>query len=176
RVRALERGRPLPPFDLLRFTREVLFVPETKTLADLLEAFRRQRRHIAVVVDEYGSVQGLATLADILEAVVGEVRDEYEPAPVPQTLTAGGTVFDARTSLRDLEHEHRIELPPGPGFETLAGFVLNRLGFIPAGGESFVHDGLRFTVLEMDGRRIARIKVERLPPQASGEPVSKEER
>ncbi len=70
--------------------------------------------------------------------------------------------MDARTSLHDLEQQHQIELPPGPGFETLAGFILNYLGFIPSGGESFLYDSLRLTVLEMEGRRVARVKIERL--------------
>ncbi|MFQ5663011.1 MAG: hemolysin family protein [Terriglobia bacterium] len=162
RMRRAERGQALPPFDLRQFVREVLFVPETKRLAALLEDLRRKRRHIALVVDEYGSVQGMVTLADIVEPIVGEVRDEYEAAPVTARLTEGGMVLDARISLHDLENQHRIELPTGPGFETLAGFILNRLGAIPQGGESFLYDGLRFTVLEMDAQRVARVKIERI--------------
>lgn len=167
RLRRAERGEALPPFDLRPLVRECLFVPETKPLAELLEDFRRKRSRLAIVVDEFGSVQGMVTLADLMEPIVGEVRDEYEAAPtiaatVPQT--GSEMVLDARTSLHDLEHQHRIELPTGPGFETLAGFILNRLGFIPAGGESFLHDGLRFTVLEMEGRRVARVRIERLAP------------
>ena len=82
-------------------------------------------------------------------------------------------MLDARLSLHDLEHQHQIELPAGPGFETLAGFILNRLGSIPAGGESFLHAGLRLTVLEMEGRRIARVKIERLAEAApAGQPAS----
>ncbi len=152
----------MPPFELRRFVRSALFVPETQLLAELLEEFRRKRVHLAMVVDEFGSVQGLVTLADIVEPIVGEVRDEDESAPVTARLTASGLVLDGRTSLHDLEQQHQIDLPPGPGFETLAGFILNRLGAIPQGGESFLHDGLRFTVLEMDGRRVARVKIERI--------------
>ncbi len=160
RLERAERGGPLPSFDLRRFLREAHFVPESKPLAELLEDFRRKRVPIAMVVDEYGSVQGMVTLDDILETIVGEVRDEYEPPDAAQKVAEGGWVVDARTPLLDLEHQHRFELPPGPGFETLAGFVLSRLGFIPQGGESFLHDSYRFTVLEMDGRRIARVKIE----------------
>lgn len=173
RLRRVERGEKLPPFDLRPFVRECLFVPETRPLSDLLEDFRRQRVHLAIVVDEFGSVQGMVTLADALEPVVGQMRDEYETAPVSAPLipqSGAGLVLDARLSLHDLEHQHRIELPAGPGFETLAGFILNRLGFIPAGGESFLYDGLRFTVLEMEGRRVARVKIERLAGEAPGDP------
>lgn len=176
RLRRAERGEAPLPFDLRPFVRECLFVPETKPLAELLEAFRRKRSRLAIVVDEFGSVQGMVTLADTVEPIVGEVRDEYEAVPLaaaPLPQSGAGMVLDARLSLHDLEHQHRIELPAGPGFETLAGFMLNRLGFIPAGGESFLHDGLRFTVLEMDGRRVARVKIERLespdkPSEAAG--------
>jgi CBS domain containing-hemolysin-like protein len=164
RMRLLERGERPPGFDLRPFVRETLFVAETKPVAELLEDFRRRRIHLAVVVDEYGSVQGMVTLADLLEPIVGEVLDEYEQVPAPEMVSEGGLVLDARISLHDLEQQHQIELPPGPGFETLAGFVLNRLGGIPSGGESFLHDGLRFTVLEMAGRRVARVKIEKLQP------------
>lgn len=167
RMDRTRQGESLPAFDLRQFVREALFVPETKVLADLLEDFRRRRRHIAIVVDEFGSVQGIVTLVDLLETIVGEVHDEYEIAAVPQMLTEGGMVVDARTSLLDLEHQHHIELPPGPGFETLAGFVLNHLGFIPGGGESFLYDGLRFTVLAMEGRRVAQVKIERVAQEAA---------
>lgn len=168
RLHRLGRGEALPAFDLRQFVREALFVPETKPLSELLEDFRRRRVHIAVVVDEFGSVQGIVTLADILKTIVGEVHDELEAPPAPPMVTEGGLVVDARTSLLDLEQQHRIELPTGPGFETLAGFVLNRLGYVPQGGESFLHDGLRLTVVEMDGRRVARVKIDRIA--AAGEP------
>jgi len=167
RSAAVEQGVPLPAFDLRPLVRECLFVPETRTLADLLEDFRRKRRHLAIVVDEFGSVQGLVSLADLVETILGEVRDEYEAAPVTPRLAEGGMIFDGRTSLLDLEHQHGFELPSGPGFETLAGFVLSHFGYIPAGGESFLYDGLRLTVLEMDARRISRVKIERLGPPPS---------
>jgi CBS domain containing-hemolysin-like protein len=164
RTRAADLGPALPAFDLRQLLRECLFVPETRRLAELLEDFRRKRRHVAIVVDEFGSVQGMVTLGDLIETIVGEVRDEYEAAPVTPRLLEGGMVLDGRTNLLDLEHQHQIELPSGPGFETLAGFILSYLGYIPAGGESFLYDGLRVTVMEMDGRRIARVKLERVAP------------
>ncbi|MFQ5818109.1 MAG: hemolysin family protein [Terriglobia bacterium] len=149
-------------FDLRRVVREALFVPETRTLGTLLEDFRRQRVQVALVVDEYGSVQGMVALADIIEEVTGRLSDEHAPPAPSPLVTEAGLVLEGKTNLHDLEHDHHIELPPGPGFETLAGFVLARLGFIPAGGESFLHNSLRFTVLAVEGRRVARVKIERL--------------
>jgi len=162
RMNRTASGAPLLPFDLRRFLRPALFVPETRPLAELLEDLRRRRAHLALVVDEFGSVQGMVTLADVVEPIVGEVADEYEAEPSAAREVRGGQVFDAGTSLHDLEHQHQIELPPGPGFETLAGFVLNRLGYLPSGGESFLHDGLRLTVIELDGRRISSVKIEKV--------------
>ena len=174
RLERQERGAPAPPFEMRPLLREALFVPENRPLGALLDDFRRKRVHLAVVVDEFGSVQGMVTLADIMETIVGEVRDEHGAEPWPLLAAEGGPgapraglVLDARISLLDLEHNHRIELPAGPGFETLAGFVLNHLGFIPQGGESFLHDGLRITVLEMEGRRVARVKIETVRAEAA---------
>ncbi len=160
RVNRSRRRAPVLPFDLRRFLRPALFVPETRSLAELLEDLRRRRAHLAIVVDEFGSVQGMVTLADVVEPIVGEVADEYESETHSARAVGAGQVFDAGTSLHDLEHQHQIDLPPGRGFETLAGFVLNRLGYIPSGGESFLHDGLRLTVIELDDRRISRVKIE----------------
>ncbi|MBI4462481.1 MAG: HlyC/CorC family transporter [Acidobacteria bacterium] len=149
-------------FDLRRTLRTALFVPETRTLGALLEDFRRKRVQVALVVDEHGSVQGMVTLADIIEEITGRVADEHAPARPWPMVTETGLVVEGKTNLQDLEHEHEIDLPRGGGFETLAGFVLSRLGYIPAGGESFLHDSLRFTVLEVEGHRIAKVKIEKL--------------
>jgi len=160
-------------FDLRRIVREALFVPETRALGDLVEDFRRRRTQMALVVDEHGSVQGLVTLADIMDEVTGRLADEHAP-PLPRPLvTETALVLEGKTNLHDLEHDHHIDLPHGEGFETVGGFVLARLGFIPSGGESFLYDGLRFTVVEVEGRRIAKIRIELLrAAQEKGEPAS----
>ncbi len=160
-------------FDLRRIVRDALFVPETRTLGDLLEDFRRRRTQMALVVDEHGSVQGLVTLADIMDEVTGRLADEHA-MPLPRPLvTETALVLEGKTNLHDLEHDHHIGLPHGEGFETVGGFVLARLGFIPSGGESFLYDGLRFTVVEVEGRRIAKIRIERLrAAQEKSEPAS----
>src|SRR5207245_2416612 len=111
---------------------------------------------------------GLVTLEDVLEEIVGEIQDEYDREE-KATRTLGENVMevDASQSLRELAEEYEIVLPRDAGYTTLAGFVLARLGFIPRGGEAFMHDGRRYTVLEMDGGRVAKVKVEKLPAAAS---------
>src|SRR5262249_49556055 len=143
--------------------REVLFVPESKTLDDLLQEFQKRKRHLAIVVDEFGSVSGLVTVEDVLEQIVGELEDEFDVAQrsaVP--LPSGAVVLDGSSNLRELEAQCDRFLPRKEGFEPLAGFVMSQLGKIPRPGEQFEYDGRRYTVLQMDGHRILRVKIENL--------------
>jgi len=120
-----------------------------------------------MVVDEFGSILGLVTLEDLLEQVVGEIHDEYDVVEGPLILGTGSSaamVFDGGFGLRDLEMQYHIPLPDDPAYATLGGFVLAQLGFIPKGGEGFDYAGYHFTVVEMDRRRVARVKVQRLSP------------
>ena len=152
--------------------REVLFVPESKTLDDLLREFQKRKRHLAIVVDEFGSIIGLVTVEDALEQLVGELEDEFDIAqrsPVP--LASGAVVLDGSSNLRDMETQYDIVLPREEGFETLAGFMMSQLGKIPKAGERFEFDGRRYTVLQMDGHRIVRVKIENLNDPASLEPA-----
>lgn len=152
--------------------REVLFVPESKTLDDLLLEFQRRKRHLAIVVDEFGSVSGLVTVEDVLEQIVGELEDEFDVAQraaVP--LASGAVVLDGSSNLRDLEAQYDIVLPREEGFETLAGFVMSQLGKIPKAGEQFDYDTRRYTVLQMDRHRIVRVKIESLNQKTSLEPA-----
>ena len=162
--RALE-GLPAQPFDLRRVLREVLIVPETKPAGELLQELEKRRTAIAVVVDEFGSLLGLVTLEDILEQMVGEIHDEFDVVERPLTLADGAVIFDAALNVRDLESQYGIVLPEDPAYATVGGFVLDQLGFIPKGGESFVFGDLRFTIAEMDGKRVARVKLERVRPR-----------
>jgi putative hemolysin len=164
RERRAEEGRPAAPFALRRLLREVLIVPETKPLSELLIELRTRRTGLAMVVDEYGSISGMVTLEDILEQLVGEIHDEFDMVERPQTLADGAMVFDAALKLRDLASDYQIDLPDDVAYETLGGFVLSQLGFIPRGGESFEWRSYRFTVLEMDRRRVAGVKIERVKP------------
>lgn len=140
--------------------RDVLVVPETKAVSDLLLEFKQRKRHLAVVVDEYGSTAGVVTVEDVLEQIVGEIEDEFDIAPQPLAPGATTMVLDGATPIRDLETQHQLKLPRDEGFETLGGFVLAKLQKIPRGGECFEADGRRYTVLEVEGHRIAKVKIE----------------
>ena len=169
RARRAEEELAPGEFQLRSMLRDVLIVPETKPASELLIEFRSRRTGLAMVVDEFGSILGLATLEDILEQMVGEIHDEFDVVERPLILPDGGMIFDAATNVRDLETQYNIVLPPDTSYETIGGFVLNRLGFIPRGGESFEADGFRFTVMEMDRRRVSRVKIKPLRvPVASG--------
>lgn len=160
---------PLARLQLRSIMREALVVPETKPVFDLLVEFQERRRHLAIVVDEFGSTVGLVTVEDAIEQLIGELEDEFDVAsaaapllPAPSELL----VLEGNVSLRDLETQMRWKLPRDGGAETLAGFVLSRLGHIPEIGERVDFDGHRLTVLEMQGRRIARVRVENKPAVA----------
>jgi CBS domain containing-hemolysin-like protein len=145
--------------------RDVLVVPETKPIPDLLVEFQQRKRHLAVVVDEFGSTSGVVTVEDVLEQLVGELEDEFDIAPAsPLVPDSDALVLDGSTSIRDLEMHYKLSLPRDQGFETLAGFVLAQLQRLPSVGESFDYEGRHFTVVEMEGRRIARVKIEVTQP------------
>ena len=162
--------RPGPAVVELRLgqvMRDVLVVPETKTVLDLIREFQQRRRQMAIVVDEYGSTVGLVTVEDALEQLTGELEDEFDnPARPLLTAATGAFTLDGAVNLRDLETQMQWKLPREGGVETLAGFVLVRLGHIPRKSESVVFEGRRLTVLEMEGLRVSKIRVE--PVQSDG--------
>jgi putative hemolysin len=167
RERRLEEKLPPPaPFDLRRVLREILIVPETKPAGELLRELRSRHVGMAMVVDEFGSILGLVSMEDVVEQLVGEIHDEFDVVERPLTLADGAVIFDAALNVRDLDTQYNIALPEDSAYATVGGFVLDQLGFIPRGGESFEFGGYRFTVVEMDGRRVARVKVQRLQPPA----------
>jgi CBS domain containing-hemolysin-like protein len=163
RERRVEENLSPSPFDLRRILREVLIVPETKPASELLFELRTHHVGLAIVVDEFGSVLGLVTLEDILEQVVGEIHDEFDVIERPLTLADGAIIFDAALNVRDLDTQYNISLPEDPAYATVGGFVLDQLGFIPRGGESFEYGNYRFSVVEVDGKRVARVKIQRAP-------------
>ena len=157
---------PFSELKLGQVMRDVLVVPETKPVVDLLKEFQERRRHLAIVVDEYGSTVGLVTVEDAIEQVIGEVEDEFdEAAKTVLTSASGALILDGGVNLRDLETQMHWRLPREGGVETLAGFMLARLGRIPRGGESVEYEGRKLTIIEMKGHRISQIRVERLEPQ-----------
>ena len=167
RERRLEESAALPAFDLRRVLREVLIVPETKPASELLLELRTRHVGMAMVVDEFGSILGLVTMEDVLEQMVGEIHDEFDVVERPLTLADGAQLFDAALNVRDLDAQYNITVPEDPAYATVGGFVLDQLGFIPKGGESFEYGNFRFSVVEMDGRRVARVKIQRVRPLES---------
>ncbi|MBI2683662.1 MAG: HlyC/CorC family transporter [Acidobacteriales bacterium] len=151
--------------------RDVMVVPETKPVSDLLQEFKKRKRHLAVVVDEFGSTSGVVTVEDALEQIVGSLEDEFDVAEQPLHLSpGGGLILDGAENILDLESRHKLRIPRDKGFETLAGFLLYKLGRIPQGGESLEHDGHRYTVLGVKGHRIDKVKIElTVPSEAPAE-------
>jgi putative hemolysin len=159
---------------LRQVMRDVQVVPETKLAVELLREFQERRRQIAVVVDEFGSTLGMVTAEDVLEQVVGELEDEFDTGRVlPLAAPGGGIFLDGSASLRDLVTQLHWKLPREAGVETLAGLLLTRLGHLPAPGESVDIGGRRFTVVEVDRRRISKVRVEEL--NGAAEPTASEE-
>jgi len=176
RVSRTASGRPVTRpsgLEVRHIMREVLVVPETKPLPDLLLEFKARKRHLAVVVDEFGSTAGLVTVEDVLEQLVGEIEDEFDIAGPSSKPGAASMLLDAALNIRDLESQYKIALPRDEGFETLAGFVLARLQRIPHPNDSFEYDGRRYTVAGMDGLRVESVKIEKAQPaQSPATPVA----
>ena len=149
------------------------FVPETKRVPELLKELQRTRVQAAIVVDEYGGTAGIVTIEDLLEEIVGEIRDEYDVEVEPVLEEPDGSfVFSGRTHVRELADRLQIEVE-GEGYETVGGYLLAHVGRVPHVGESFEIDGLAVEVLEAERRRITRVRVRRLKeePAAAGEPA-----
>jgi putative hemolysin len=156
------------PFDLRAILHPPMIVPEAMPLSQMLAEVRRRHSQMGLVVDEFGTFVGLVTIEDVLEQIVGEIQDEYDlEESTIRRVSENVLVVDASVNLRDLANDYDIVLPREAGYETLAGFVLERLGVIPKGGETMVFEGRRYTVVEMDGRRVAKVRIEKLPGAVS---------
>jgi putative hemolysin len=139
------------------------FVPETTKVSHLLKELQRRRMQMAIVINEYGSVEGLVTMEDLIEEIVGEIRDEYDIAEKPvERLKDGSLLTDASLSVRDLNADYGLPIPESGEYETLGGFVLSQLQNMPRGGEIIQHGDYKFTIVEMDSRRIVKVKVEKV--------------
>jgi putative hemolysin len=139
--------------------RSVKMLPTSKTVMSALSEMRRDRSHLSIVVDEYGGTAGIVTLEDLVEELIGDIQDEYDVEDNPsRRLRTGEIEVDGLMNLDDFAEQTSVELPDGP-YETVAGFLLAALGHLPHTGESTDLDGTRLTVTELDGRRIARVKL-----------------
>jgi putative hemolysin len=158
----LDPSAPITPL-----LRPANFVPETKRVFELLQEFQRGRLQMAMVVDEYGGTAGLVTLEDLIEEIVGEIRDEYDVEMEPVVDEGDGTfVFSGKAHVDLMAERLHVRLE-GEGFETVGGFLLSQLGRVPATGERFEIDGLSVEVLEAERRRITRVRVAPLVKQPS---------
>ncbi|MGQ9570972.1 MAG: hemolysin family protein [Thermodesulfovibrionales bacterium] len=148
--------------DVRKLIKPPFFIPETMKISNLLREMQKKRIHMALIIDEYGSVSGLVTMEDLLEEIVGEIRDEYDiESPVIQ-ISDGTFRIDASISIRDLKEDYEIELPESTEYETLSGYLLTTLQRIPKIGDAVEIEGKKITVLEMIGQRIAKVKLEKL--------------
>jgi len=151
--------------DIRKLIKPPFFIPETKKISNLLKEMQKKRVHMALVIDEYGGVSGLVTMEDLLEEIVGEIRDEYDiESPVIQ-LSDGTLLIDASISIRDLKDDHKIDIPESTEYETLSGFLLTALQRIPKIGAVVEIEKKKITISEMVGQRIAKVKLEKLPEE-----------
>lgn len=176
-LRALdEAGNDLSRVDLMKFAEKPWFVPDTTTLQEQLNAFLRRKAHFAIVVDEYGEVEGLVTLGDILEEIVGEIADENDiDLPGVKKEADGSVVVDGTVPIRDLNRALDWNLPDEEA-TTIAGLVIHETQSIPEVKQAFTFHGKRFVVMKRDKNRIARLRIrpvdeatlQALPPQKAG--------
>ncbi|MCK4235683.1 MAG: HlyC/CorC family transporter, partial [Candidatus Krumholzibacteria bacterium] len=143
--------------DLGSLVRETYYVPEGKKIDDLLREFQREKKHMAIVIDEYGGTSGIVTLEDILEEIVGEIRDEYDhEAPLVREMGHNEFNVAGRVNLDDLNDSLKVSIPTD-GVDTLGGFLYNLIGRIPKEGEEVQYEGIKFKISRLDGQRIAEV-------------------
>lgn len=171
RLDEASKGRPVR-----EIMRPAYFVPESKRASELLEELQRQKVHMAIVIDEYGGTAGLITIEDLLEEIVGEIQDEYDPEEEAeyQQISPDEYRFDAGIHLVEVNELLDVELSTEES-DTLGGYIFTVLGKVPQVGESFERDGLRFTVESLDGRRIEWVRVLRLPSEQKADLPSPED-
>lgn len=157
-----DRRRLNRPFSWQSVLRKPLVIPETKPLMELLDEFRQAHGHMALVVDEFGTISGLLTFEDVLEQVFGEIEDEQDERRLRPPVAGTTVEVEGTIPILDLETHYGIEIPAEAGYETLAGFLLLRMGTIPTSGDSVEYAGRRFTVLAMDRNRISKVRIEQV--------------
>jgi putative hemolysin len=157
--------------ELSKLIRPAYFAPETKKVDALLAELQQKRIHLAVVVDEYGGTAGIVTLEDIVEEIVGDIRDEYDvnEESLFERSSEGEYVFDARINLDEVNELLELHLPTSES-DSLGGFIYGQLGHVPAAGEKVPAGGMTFEVLSVTGRRIRKVRALRTPPEDQAAP------
>lgn len=163
-------GEGVSPLDISRRIRHAYVIPESRRILDALVEMRHQRRGFAVVVDEYGGVSGVLTVKDLLEPIVGELHDEFDPDDEPSIVRVDGSrwLIDGRVNVDEVRERLDIDLPEGD-YVTLGGYLFDGFGRIPEEGETLTVDGWDLTVREMDKRRVAQVVARQRPADATGE-------
>jgi putative hemolysin len=168
--RRLARGEK--DVSLRQYLRPAHFVPESKRIDELLREMQRNKQHMAIVVDEYGGTAGLVTIEDLVEEIVGEIRDEYEAEQelvIP--ISEHEALMDGRVPFADVVEAFDLEIEPSEDYDTLGGYIVHELGRLPKAGEEVRTDGVRFVVESVEGRRIRRVRITR--PARAEEPVQR---
>ena len=148
-------------FELRKICRDPFFVPETKRINDLLNELRSKKSHLAVIVDEYGGPSGIVTIEDIIEEIIGEIRDEHDREEDEFILQEdGSTLVNAWANLDDFEERFGIQVPR-EGYDTVGGFIIHLLGKVPRKGEEIIFEGLSMKIQAADAKRVSRILVTR---------------
>ncbi len=156
-------------FNELAYKREIsipkiqhnaLFVPETMKISSLMREMQKKRQHMAIVIDEYGAVTGLVTIEDLIEEIVGEIRDEYDTESPVQVLTNGTMLIDASLAIRDLNEDYGFDIEESNEYDTIGGFIISNLQRLPAVGDNYNTETRKFTIVAMKGRRILKLKAE----------------
>jgi putative hemolysin len=145
---------------LPRLLHNALFVPETMKISSLMREMQKKRQHMAIVIDEYGAVTGLVTIEDLIEEIVGEIRDEYDTESPVQSLPNGTMLIDASLAIRDLNEDYGFDIEESNEYDTIGGFLISNLQRLPAVGDSYNTETRKFTIVAMKGRRILKLKAE----------------
>ena len=147
-----------------RILHPAIFVPETMKISALLREMQKTRQHMAIVIDEYGAVAGIVTIEDLIEEIVGEIRDEYDTETPVQALRDGAMLVDASLAIRDLNEDYNFEIPESNEYDTVGGFLISHLQRLPSVGDIFSTESHKFTIVLMKGRRVLKIKVDPVKP------------
>lgn len=163
-------SRPISEEDLLASLRKPYYIPETKSIHQLLPELKHNKHHLAIVIDEYGGTSGLVTLEDLLEEIVGEISDEHDIEERSLIdYPDGSTLADGRVEIEQIEEHFQLEIPEGK-YETLAGFILHLIKRIPQTGEKIHHKDIEMTIESADERSIKKVRIKKIsPPEAPHE-------